>query len=96
VKLDFLAQLALEADTVAVADDEHPQHDLGIDERPADLAVEGPQLLAKVGQHTRHDRVDAAQVFPRHRTTAQDLGQLSLDPLENQATPDPAHPIECH
>src|SRR5262245_32340674 len=48
VKLDLLAQLALEADAVTVPDDQHPQHELGIDRRPADLAVEGFQLLPKL------------------------------------------------
>ena len=61
VKLDLLAQLALEADAVAVADDKHPQHELGIDRRPADLAVEGLQLLAKLTQHARYDWIDAPQ-----------------------------------
>jgi hypothetical protein len=61
VKLNLLAQLPLEADAVAVADDKHSQHELGIDRRPADLAVEGPQLLAKLVQHARYDRIDAAQ-----------------------------------
>src|SRR5262245_30071021 len=80
VKLDFLAQLALEADAVAVADDQHPQHELGIDGRPADLAVEGPQLLAKVGQHPRHDRVDAAQEMARRNALFQveQVEQLAL------------------
>jgi hypothetical protein len=63
VELDLLAQLSLEADAVAVADDEHPQHELGIDRRSADLAVERLQLLAKLGQQTRH--VDSAQQMAR-------------------------------
>src|SRR5262245_17905854 len=45
MQLDLLAQFALEADAVAVADNQHPQHQLRIDRGPADLAVERLQLL---------------------------------------------------
>ena len=65
MKLDLLAQLALEADAIAVADDEHPQHELGIDRRAADLAVERLQLLPNIGQHARHHRIDAAEEMTR-------------------------------
>src|SRR5512132_1507953 len=61
MKFDLLTQLAFEADAVAVADDEHPQHQLGIDRRTADLAIEGLQRRAKLDQHTRHDGINAAQ-----------------------------------
>ena len=53
--------LALEADAVAVADDEHPEHQLGINRWTADIAVEEPQCLTKLDQHARHDGIDAAQ-----------------------------------
>src|SRR5215469_17371809 len=61
VKLDLLAQLALRTDAVAVADNQHPDHELGVDRRPADLAVERLQILAKPSQYPRHSRIDAAQ-----------------------------------
>ena len=61
VKLDLLAQPALKTDAVAVADDQHPDHELGVDRRPADLAIEGFQPLAKISQYPRHRRIDAAQ-----------------------------------
>jgi hypothetical protein len=42
VQFEFLAQLALGTDPIAVADDEHSYHQLGIDRGPTDLAVERP------------------------------------------------------
>ena len=51
VQLDFLAQTALVSDAVAVSDDEHPDHQFGIDRRAADVAVKGLQLLVQIGQH---------------------------------------------
>ena len=61
MQLDFLAEPALRADAVAVADDEHPDHQLGIDRRTADVAVVGLQLLVQVGERHRHEHVDPAQ-----------------------------------
>src|SRR5262249_43251265 len=55
----------LEADAVAVADDQHPEHEFGINRRAANLAIEGRQLLVQVSQHPRHDRVDPAQQMAR-------------------------------
>ena len=46
MQFDFLAQLPLEADAVAVAHNQHPDHQLGINRRPANVAVEGRELLA--------------------------------------------------
>jgi hypothetical protein len=46
MQLDFLAQPSLKADTVAVAHDQHPDHQLGVNRRPANVAVKGRQLLA--------------------------------------------------
>ena len=61
MQLDFLAQLALRADAVAVADDEHPDHQLGIDRRAADVAVMGLELLVQVGERHRHEHVHPPQ-----------------------------------
>jgi len=61
MKFDLLAQPPLEADAIAVADDEHSDHQLRVDRGSADVAVERRQLLAKVSQHPRHDWIDAAQ-----------------------------------
>src|SRR5580692_8286402 len=80
VQLDLLAQLPLEAKAVAVTDDEHPDHQLGVDRRPADLAVEGFQLVPKPGQYPRHGRIDAAQKMPLRNALFQveEIEQLAL------------------
>src|SRR4051812_49363695 len=61
MQFDFLAQSPLKADAIAVAHDQHPDHKLWINRRPADLAVEGCQLLTKSSQQPRHHRIDPAQ-----------------------------------
>src|SRR5204862_5687614 len=52
VKRNLLAKPPLETHAVAVADDQHPEHELGVDRGPANVAVEGHQLLAQVSQHS--------------------------------------------
>src|SRR5262245_14852004 len=92
VKLHFLAQPALRTDAVAVADDQHPDHEFGVDRRPADLAVEGPQLLAKVSHYPRHHRIDAAKkMVPRNTTfEVEEIEQLALiDILPTHHDPPP-------
>src|SRR5215475_2854678 len=92
VKLHFLAQPALRADAVAVADNQHPDHELGVDRRPADFAVEGPQLLAKVSHYPRHYRIDAAKkMVPRNTTfEVEEIEQLALiDILPTHHDPPP-------
>jgi len=44
--MDLLAQAPFGADAEAIADEQHPDHQLGIDRGPADLAVEGAQMRA--------------------------------------------------
>lgn len=61
VKFNILTRFALEADAVAVADDELSQHQIRINRSTADLAVEVLQRLAKFVQHARHSGTDAAQ-----------------------------------
>ena len=61
MQFDFLAQSPLKADAIAVAHDQHPDHKLWINRRPANLAVEGCQLLTKSSQQPRHHRIDPAQ-----------------------------------
>ena len=52
-------------DAHAVADDQHPQHQVGIDRGPADSAVERPQLCTDALQINKP--VDAAkQMIPWH------------------------------
>jgi hypothetical protein len=93
VQLDLLAQLPLKADTVAVADNEHPDHQLGINRRPTNLAVEGFQLVAKLSQYPRHDRIDAPQEMP-HRNVpfeVEEVEQLALiNPLPTHHHPLPS------
>ena len=50
MQLDFLGQLALRAQAVAVPDNQHPDHQLRIYRRPADLAVIGLQPLVQIGR----------------------------------------------
>jgi hypothetical protein len=61
MQLDFLTELALRADAIAVADDEHSDDQFGIDRRPADVAVVGLELLVQVGESHRHEHVHPSQ-----------------------------------
>src|SRR3954447_18555855 len=61
VKHHLLAQLPLRAQAVAVTDNQHPDHQLRIDRRPADLPVIGLQLLMHIGEHRRHEYIDAPE-----------------------------------
>ena len=59
IEVNLFAQPPLRADAEAVTDDQHPDHQLRIDRRPARLAVERPQLLADVAEV--HEPVDRPQ-----------------------------------
>jgi hypothetical protein len=61
VKFDLLAQPPLGADAVAIADNQHPDHKLRINRRPANVAVERRQLVAKLNQYPCHHRIDSPQ-----------------------------------
>ena len=61
MKRYLLAQPAFGADAVAVANDEHPDHQLGINRRPADVAIVGLELLVQVAKRRRDEHVDPAQ-----------------------------------
>src|SRR5262249_31134527 len=66
--------------------------ELGVDRRPADLAVEEPQLLAKVSHYPRHHRIDAAKkMVPRNTTfEVEEIEQLALiDILPTHHDPPP-------
>src|SRR6267154_97255 len=80
VQLDLLAQLPLEAKAVAVTDDEHPDHQLRVDRRPADLAVEGFQLLPKLSQYPGYGWIDAAKKMMLRNTPleVEEVEQLAL------------------
>ena len=60
VQMHLVAQPSLGADAEAVAHDQHADHQLGIDGRPANGAVVGPEVLAHPGQ------VDEAINRPEH------------------------------
>src|SRR5262245_55683040 len=60
MKFDLLAQLPIKADAIAVADNEHPDHQLRIDRGSPDLAIKGRQLFAKFNQHPRDDWIEPA------------------------------------
>src|SRR6266567_4750332 len=79
-QLDLLAQSPLEADAVAVADQQHPEHEFGIDRRTADCAIEGRQLLAQIGQHPRHNRIHPTQqmAFQNALFEVEQVEQLAL------------------
>src|ERR1700730_4663932 len=62
---DVLAQAPLGADTEAVADDHHPDHQLRINRRPSQRAVERRELAAQFRQVDK--AVDRPQqMIPRH------------------------------
>src|SRR5271169_3411499 len=50
IEMDFLAQAPLGADAEAVPDDEHPDHQLGINRWPSQRAVERCELAAQFRQ----------------------------------------------
>jgi len=58
---DFLAQLALRADAVAIADDQHAHHQCGIDRGTSCVAVERCNLTMDAGQRLGDKDVDPAQ-----------------------------------
>src|ERR1700674_4514013 len=80
VELNLLAQAAFRADAVAVTDDQHPHHEFRVDRRSADLAIEGFQLLANIGQYPRNRRIDAAQKMTRRNAAfeVEQIEQLAL------------------
>ena len=49
VQLDFLTQASLRADAEAIADQQHADHQLGVDGGPSYGAVEASQVLAQLG-----------------------------------------------
>ena len=60
----FLAQLPLGANAEAVANDKHPDQQLGIDRRSADGAGEWTQLFVQVAEHRCHENIHPAQQVP--------------------------------
>src|SRR6266481_8514132 len=79
-QLNLLAQPPLEADAVAVANDQHPDQELRIDRRSTDVAIERCQLLAQVSQHLHYNRIDPAQEMARRNAPfeVEQIEQLAL------------------
>src|SRR5271165_7346573 len=50
---------------IAVTHQEHPDHQLGIDRGPAEVAVKGLQLLMQIGQNGCREHVDPSQQVAR-------------------------------
>jgi hypothetical protein len=50
IGMDLLAQPPLRANAEAIANDAHPDHQLGIDRGPPDVAIVGAQVRANLGQ----------------------------------------------
>src|SRR5215207_4218600 len=67
VQVDLLAEPSFGADTEAVADDQHPNHQFRIDRRSPDCAVEGGELPPNLRQ--LHERADRPQEMIRGNMT---------------------------
>src|SRR5215471_10172961 len=80
MQLDLLAQSPLEADAIAVAHDQHPNHELRVDRGPTNVAIEWRELLAHVREQLRHDRIDPAQQMARRNALleVEQVKQLAL------------------
>jgi hypothetical protein len=80
VEFDFFAQLPLRTNSIAVSDDEHPDHELGIDRRSTKLAIKGFQLVAKLSQYPRHARIDTTQEMTHWNAPfeVEEIEQLAL------------------
>src|SRR6478609_11865014 len=61
MQLYLLAQSSLTADAVAVAYNQHPDHQLGVNRGAAEVTVKRRECCAQIIQHPRHNRIDPAQ-----------------------------------
>ncbi len=93
--MDLLAQPALRTNAEAIADDEHSDHQLGIDRRPPDVAIIGPQVRPNLRQVD--EPIDLAQqMIVRHmplKTEAVEQRLLHYPPLAHHR-PNLLHPAE--
>src|SRR5471032_2027859 len=69
VQRNLLAQSPLEADAIAVANNQHPKHEFRINRGPTNVAVEGREVIAQISQNLRHDRIDTAQQVARRNAS---------------------------
>src|SRR5258705_6859893 len=92
MQFDLLAKSPLKANAVAVAYNEHADHQLGVDRWPPDLAVEGRQLFPEFRQYPTHNRIDAAKemAFRDALLKVEEIEQLALiDRLPTHHDPPP-------
>ena len=61
MQLDFLGKPAFPPQSIAVPDNQHPDHQFGIDRWPAYLAVIGIELLMHIRERRRHEYIDASE-----------------------------------
>jgi hypothetical protein len=97
VQLDLLAEAALMTDTVAVPDNQHPDHKFRIDRRSADVAVKRSQLLVKIVERGGDKAVHPSQqVAPwNHFVEVEIVEQPSLIPILSPQHPEsPAGPSQ--
>jgi hypothetical protein len=66
-----------------VTDQKHPDHQLGIDRGPTDVAVKRLQLFVQIGQNGGREHIDPPQqVVPRdHLIEAKLVKELPLVPV---------------
>ena len=65
IEMDFVTESPFGTDAHAIADDQHAQHQVGVDRGPSDRAVERPQLCTDARQINKP--IDAAkQMIPWH------------------------------
>lgn len=79
VQVYLFAQWPLRADPEAVADGQHPDHQLRVDRWPAGVAVEGREVLAQVAEI--EEAVDPAQnsgMRPKQARKARVMGAIIL------------------
>src|SRR5579872_225346 len=69
VEVDLVAQPALGADPQTIADDQHPDHQLGIDRWSTGVAIERPELLTNLAQV--HEPVDRSEQVVRWNMSLQ-------------------------
>src|ERR1700722_17453581 len=92
MQFDLLAKPPLKANAVAIANDEHADHQLGVDRWSPDLAVERRQLLPELSQYPTHNRIDAAKemAFRDALLEVEEIEQLALiDRLPTHHDPPP-------
>jgi hypothetical protein len=73
--MDLLAQPTLRTNAEAVADDEHPDHQLRINRGPPNVAIVGPQMSRPGQRFVPVRSIDNQAELMRHRTRELLAGQ---------------------